>query len=204
MNALIAATMNPAYPARIIGVISNKEGAPGLAKAEEHSIETRAIPHKAFKTRAEHDAAVDAALREMKADIVCLAGYMRLLTEEFVLKWQGRLINIHPALLPSFKGVDTHERALAAGVRIHGCTVHFVTAEMDDGPIIMQAAVPVCTGDTEAVLSARVLKAEHRIYPEALALVATGAARMANGRVIFRDAGAADKKDMLLSPDPRD
>ena len=150
------------------------------------------------------DAAIDAALSAFNAEIVALAGYMRILTTGFVEKWQGRMINIHPALLPAFKGLDTHARALAAGMRIHGCTVHFVTSEMDDGPIIAQAAVPVMVGDNADALAARVLKAEHRLYPLALGLVAEGRARMERGRTVFaRFADDADNASaMMIAPTP--
>jgi formyltetrahydrofolate-dependent phosphoribosylglycinamide formyltransferase len=177
MRALIAAAARADYPARIALVVSNVEGAAGLEAATAAGIPTRTIPHRAFgRDREAHERAVDAALREAGAGIVCLAGYMRLLTPFLVAAWAGRMINIHPSLLPAFPGLDTHARALAAGVRLHGCTVHHVTEAMDDGPIIAQAAVPVLPGDTEATLAARVLAAEHRLYPAALAAVARGEA----------------------------
>jgi formyltetrahydrofolate-dependent phosphoribosylglycinamide formyltransferase len=202
MNTLIAATMDPSYPARICGVISNRADAAGLKVAADHNIPTKTVSHRDFDSREAHDAAIDAALREMNAEIVCLAGYMRLMEDKIVADWSGRMINIHPALLPSFKGVDTHARALSAGVRIHGCSVHFVTQDMDDGPIICQAAVPVLTGDTEETLGARVLKAEHRIYPEALRMVADGHVRMSSGRAVFREPTTRED-GMLISPEPR-
>lgn len=183
MMSLIEAAAAPDFPAEIAVVISNRPDAHGLARAQAANIPTRIIDHKAFADRAGFDAALDAALAEEQVDLVCLAGFMRLLTAGFTQKWSGRMINIHPALLPSFKGLHTHERALAEGVKIHGCTVHFVTAEMDVGPIIMQAAVPVLEGDTPDTLGARVLEQEHVIYPAALRLVSDGRARLAGNRV---------------------
>ncbi|HEY6631715.1 MAG TPA: phosphoribosylglycinamide formyltransferase [Rhizobiaceae bacterium] len=194
MARLIEAAQDASYPVEIVGVISDVPKAPGLIFAADKGIGTAAIPRSDYSSKEAHDAAIDAALRVLGADIVCLAGYMRILTPRFVEGWEGKLINIHPALLPSFKGLDTHRRALEAGVRIHGCTVHFVTAETDDGPIIAQAAVPVLTGDDEASLAARVLKAEHELYPHALRLVAEGKAAMVAGRTVFAN----------LSEDPRD
>ena len=204
MSALIAASMDPAYPARITGVISNVAAAPGLETARSHSIRAEAIPHGDFDGREAHDDAVHAMLTEMKAEIVCCAGYMRIMGEALVKRWAGRMINIHPALLPSFKGLNTHARALQAGVRIHGCSVHFVTPGMDEGPIIAQAAVPVHPGDSEDALAARVLAAEHRIYPMALKLVAQGKARMSAGRAVFADNGSeATGETVLISPGER-
>jgi len=177
LRALIEAAARPDYPARIALVVSNVAGAPGLAFAAAAQIPTVTVPHRDFGgDRETHERAVDAALREAGVELVCLAGYMRLLSPFLVRAWAGRMINIHPSLLPAFPGLDTHARALAAGVRLHGCTVHHVTEAMDEGPIIAQAAVPVLPGDTEATLSARVLSAEHRLYPAALAAVAAGAA----------------------------
>lgn len=187
MAALVNAASDTAFPAEVVGVISDKPDAPGLQFAAGQGIATRVIARADFADKDEHDAAIDAALRSFRAEIVCLAGYMRLLTSAFVAKWQGRMINIHPALLPLFKGLDTHQRALDAGMRIHGCTVHFVTPEMDDGPTIAQAAVPVVIGDTADALAARVLKAEHHLYPLALRLVAEGKAVMTDGRTVYSD-----------------
>ncbi|MFP1631424.1 phosphoribosylglycinamide formyltransferase [Zhengella sp. ZM62] len=187
MTALIQASMDPAYPAEIVLVISNKADAKGLETARAAGIATQVIAYRDHGSREAHDAAIDAALRAAKIEIVALAGYMRLLTPDFVRAWQGRMINIHPALLPLFKGLDTHQRALDAGVRVHGCTVHFVTPDMDDGPIIAQTAVPVETGDTEETLAARVLDAEHATYPQALAMLARGDVRMGGGgKAVFR------------------
>jgi formyltetrahydrofolate-dependent phosphoribosylglycinamide formyltransferase len=185
MAALMAAAADPAYPAEIVGVISDEPDAVGLGIAASRGIPTRAIARNDHASKKAHDEAIDAALSSFGAEIVALAGYMRLLTPPFVEKWAGRMINIHPALLPSFKGLDTHRRALAAGMRIHGCTVHFVTPEMDEGPIIAQAAVPVLTDDDEGSLAARVLKAEHGLYPLALKLVAEGKVGMVDGKSTF-------------------
>lgn len=204
MVALIDAASDPAFPAEIVGVISDKADAAGLRLAAARGIPTRAVVKKASDTKQAHDAAIGAVLAEFGAEIVCLAGYMRLLTAEFVEKWQGRMLNIHPALLPSFKGLNTHEQALEAGARIHGCTVHFVTSKMDDGPIVAQAAVPVVVGDTADSLSARVLRAEHSLYPIALRLVAEGEARMDGDKTVFSNIDESEKasKVILSSPNP--
>lgn len=204
MTALIAAASDPAFPAEIVGVISDKADAAGLGVAKARGIATQVISRAGHGGKQAHDAAIDAALTGFNADIVALAGYLRILTPGFVQRWQGRMINIHPALLPAFKGLDTHARALAAGIRIHGCTVHFVTPEMDDGPIIAQAAVPVMVGDNADTLAARVLKAEHRLYPLALGLVAEGKARMEAGRAVlahFAD-DAENGTSVVMAPDP--
>lgn len=197
MNALIEATGDPAYPAEIVGVIADKADAKGLSVAAARDIETMAITRADHADKAAMDEALDAKLTELRADIVCLAGYMRLLSPAFTEKWAGRLINIHPSLLPLFKGLDTHERALQAGMRIHGCSVHFVTAEMDGGPIIAQAAVPILPDDDPDTLGARVLGVEHQLYPLALRLVAEGKARMENGRAVLSGVSA---EGSLLSP----
>jgi len=193
MASLIAAAAKPGFPAEIVTVISNRPNAEGLTRAAEAGIATVALDHKAYADRPAFDAALDAALRAANIDIVCLAGFMRLLTPEFTRAWQGRMINIHPALLPSFKGLHTHERALIEGVKIHGCTVHFVTAEMDVGPIIMQAAVPVMEDDTSSTLGTRVLAQEHVIYPAALRLVCEGRARIDGARAVIDEFGLADR-----------
>ncbi len=183
MAALIDAAAESDYPAEIVAVISNRPGAGALDIASRAGVPTTVIDHKAFGSREAFDAALDAELTRIAPDVVCFAGFMRLLTPGFIDRWEGRMLNIHPALLPSFKGLDTHARALAAGVRLHGCTVHLVTAEMDAGPIVAQAAVPVLDDDDEDALSARVLAAEHRLYPRALAMWARGEARLEDGRV---------------------
>jgi len=174
MAALIAAAKAPDYPAEIALVLSNVPGAGGLAIAESEGIATATIDSKAFpRDREGFERAMQAVLEAQRIDIVCLAGFMRILTPWFVGRWEGRMINIHPALLPAYKGLDTHARALADGAKEHGATVHFVTPEMDEGEIILQEAVPVLPGDTAETLGARVLAVEHRIYPAALRMIAT-------------------------------
>ena len=165
--------MDPDYPAEIVLVLSNRPNVEGLELALEHGIPIRVIDHRDFEDRADHDEAVSSALKESGAKLICLAGYMRILGDDFLLSWRGKLINIHPSLLPAFRGINTHERALGRGVRIHGCTVHFVNSELDGGPIIAQSAVPVSPDDTPDTLAERVLEAEHELYPHALALIAT-------------------------------
>ena len=174
MQALVAAASDPSYPVEIVLVLSNKPNAAGLAFAGDHKIATAVIDHRTFDGRQEFEVALDAELVRHDVELVCLAGFMRVLTEWFINRWTGRLINIHPALLPSFKGLHTHERALAEGVKIHGCTVHHVVPDVDAGPIIAQAAVPVLDDDTADSLGARVLEAEHQLYPMALALLVSG------------------------------
>lgn len=185
MTALIEAAAERDYPADIAFVISDNPDAQGLAVAASKGIPSGVVERSKFSSKIAHDEAIDTALQSFGIEIVALAGYMRLLTTPFVEKWRGRMVNIHPALLPLFKGLDTHKRALETGARVHGCTVHFVTPDMDDGPIIAQAAVPVVIGDDEAALAARVLKAEHQLYPMALRLVAEGKARMDGNRTVF-------------------
>ncbi len=173
MEALLHAAASPTYPAAIALVLSNNPDAPGLATARAAGIPTVAIDHRPFRRdRPAHEAAIAAELDAAGVEIVCLAGYMRLLTPYFVTRYAGRMLNIHPSLLPAFPGLDTHARALAAGVKLHGCTVHLVTEIMDQGPILAQAAVPVLPTDDEPSLAARVLAQEHRLYPAALAAVA--------------------------------
>ena len=177
LKSLIEACADANYPAEIVLVISNVAGAGGLMHAAHVNIPTKVIPHKSFASREAFDTAIDAALREAGVEIVCEAGFMRIHNESFVRKWEGRMINIHPSLLPAFKGTHVHEQALAAGVKISGCTVHFVAAEVDSGPIIAQSAVPVLAGDTPETLAARVLEEEHKLYPLALKLVIEGRVR---------------------------
>jgi formyltetrahydrofolate-dependent phosphoribosylglycinamide formyltransferase len=173
MEALIRASLAPDYPAEVALVISNREDAPALGIARGLGVAAIAIPGKPFgKDRVAHEQAIDAALTAANIGIVCLAGYMRILTPYLVGRWSGRMLNIHPSLLPKYPGLDTHHRVLAAGEAEHGCTVHLVTEIMDDGPILAQASVPVLPGDTEDMLAARVLAEEHRIYPAALAAFA--------------------------------
>jgi phosphoribosylglycinamide formyltransferase-1 len=175
MEALIAAARDPAYPATIALVLSNRPEATGLASARAAGIRAEAIDHRTFdRDRGAHEAAIDARLRAAEIELVCLAGYMRLLTPFLVQAWAGKMLNIHPSLLPAFPGLHTHARALSGGVKLHGCTVHLVTQEMDAGPILAQAAVPVLPGDSEEDLAARVLGQEHAIYPAALAAFAAG------------------------------
>jgi phosphoribosylglycinamide formyltransferase-1 len=179
MASLIAAAKDDSYPAEIALVLSNRPDAAGLDHAKRQGIITAVVDHTRYgKDRAAFEHALQDVLTAHRIELVCLAGFMRLLTPWFVGQWQGRMLNIHPALLPAFKGLHTHERALEAGVKTHGATVHFVSAEMDSGEIIAQAKVPVLDGDTPDTLAARVLEAEHRIYPQALRQVAQ---RIANG-----------------------
>lgn len=178
MAALITAAKDPAYPAEITLVLSNVPGAGGLETATSAGIATEVVDHRLFgKDRAAFERVLQGVLEKHEIEIVCLAGFMRILTADFVGKWQGRMLNIHPALLPQFKGLDTHRRALEAKVKEHGATVHLVVPEMDSGPIILQEAVEVRPDDTEATLAARVLTVEHRIYPQALRMLAEGRAR---------------------------
>lgn len=178
LQALIDAFAPEGSPARIVTVISNVADAKGLDRARASGLPTTVIPHGDFADRDAFDAALDRALSDAGVELVCLAGFMRLLTDGFVVRWRDRMINIHPSLLPSFKGLNTHQRALDAGIRFHGCTVHYVRPAMDEGPIIVQAAVPVLSGDDEASLAARVLTAEHRCYPMAVRLIAAGRVRV--------------------------
>ena len=175
LAALARAARRADFPAEIVLVVSNDPAAPGLKIAETVGITAAAIDHRPYRNdRAAHEAAVMAALDAARVDIVCLAGYMRLLTPAMVARYKGRLINVHPSLLPAFPGLHTHARALAAGVKLHGCTVHLVTDKVDDGPILAQAAVPVLPGDTEGTLGARVLAQEHLIFPRAVEALALG------------------------------
>jgi len=175
MQALIAAASDPTYPAQVALVLSNRPDAAGLTTARDAGIRAQTIDHRPFgRDRAAHEGAIDAALRDAGIELICLAGYMRLLTPVLVDAWAGRMLNIHPSLLPAFPGLDTHARALAAEVKLHGCTVHLVTHEMDAGPILAQAAVPVLPGDTADQLANRVLRQEHAIYPAALAAFTAG------------------------------
>lgn len=185
MAALIAAAAAADYPAKIVLVVSNRPDAPALEKARAAGIDAIAIDHKQFASREAHEAAIEAALSDARIELIALAGYMRVLTAGFVRKYSGSLVNIHPSLLPAFPGRRTDERALAAGVKLHGATVHFVTEGVDEGPIIAQAAVPVLATDTPETLAARALAAELKLYPPALALVAAGRARLEGGRTMY-------------------
>jgi phosphoribosylglycinamide formyltransferase-1 len=184
LQALIEACRDPAYPAKIVIVISNVPSAQGLLRAEADFILGMTINHKDYASREAFDEALDDALKEAGVEILCNAGFLRLHTEGFVRKWWNRHLNIHPSLLPAFKGLHVHERVLDEGVKITGCTVHFVRPEMDTGPIVAQAAVPVLQGDSPDDLAARVLQAEHRLYPLALRLVASGEIRLEGEHVV--------------------
>lgn len=200
MAALIEAAKDKSYPAEIVLVASNRPDAGGLATASAAGIATEVVDHTTYgKDRAAFEGALQAALVKHRIDIVCLAGFMRLLTAGFVNQWPERLINIHPALLPAFKGLDTHQRALEAGAKVHGATVHFVVAEMDAGPIIAQGAVAVRPGETEASLAARVLVVEHAIYPLALKLVAEGRIRVVDGRCLIDGVPVPDAASLVPS-----
>jgi len=197
LAALIQATRAPDHPAELALVLSNEPAAAGLARAAEAGIATAVVSHRGHAGKAAFEAALERRLEAAGIGLVALAGFMRVLSADFAARWQGRLINIHPSLLPAFPGLDTHARALAAGVRLAGCTVHFVTAEVDGGPIIGQAAVPVRPDDTAESLAARVLGAEHRLYPACLAAVAAGRIALEGGRIRWQ-AGAAE--GLLLNP----
>ena len=204
MQALIDAASRPDYPAEIVAVLSDKADAAGLDIARAHDVEAVAVPRKGHPDKAAHEAAVIAELDRIAPDVICLAGYMRLLSADFIGRYRGRIINIHPSLLPLFPGLDTHARAIAAGMRIHGCSVHFVTEATDEGPVIAQAAVPVIPGDTPENLAARVLVAEHRLYPAALAMLASGAVRMDEaGKSLFTSARetSLEASEILVSAD---
>ncbi len=197
-QVLIDACAKPGFPAEIVLVLSNIAGAGGLARAEAAGIATATVPHRDFPDRAAFEAQVTAMLEQAGTELVCLAGFMRLLTPDFVERWRDRLINIHPSLLPAYPGLATHARALADGVKFTGCTVHYVRAEMDRGPILVQAAVPVQDGDDADALAARVLAAEHRCYPLALRLIAEGKVRIDDGKC--RIDGAAAPAHAILNP----
>jgi len=198
LQALIDACASAGFPARIALVLSNKPDAAGLGRAQAAGIPTAVVNHRDFADRESFERAVDAKLQAAGVELLCLAGFMRVLTAWFVSRWQGKLINIHPSLLPSFPGVDTHARALAAGVRFSGCTVHYVVPDVDAGPIILQAAVPVLAADTPDSLAARILQAEHRAYPFAVRLIAEGKVRIAGNKTVI--AGAADAAMTTLNP----
>lgn len=199
MAALIEAARDPSYPAEIVLVLSNRPQAPGLKFAADAGIATAVVDHTRFgKDRPAFEDALQTELERHRIDLVCLAGFMRILSAEFVSHWDGRLLNIHPSLLPAFPGLDTHRRAIAAGVARHGATVHFVVPEMDAGPIVAQGEIPVLPQDSEETLAARVLALEHRLYPLALCLVAAG-------RVVVRDgkcaiAGEVSAEEAALLP----
>jgi len=198
MVALAQACRDPAFPAEVACVISDKPTAGGLDKAQGFGIPTLVFERKNYASKGEHEAAILAALGELAPDIICLAGYMRLISGEFIAPYEGRIINIHPSLLPLFPGLHTHQRAIESGMKITGCTVHFVTEGMDEGPIIGQAAVPVVAGDTADTLAARVLAVEHKLYPLALRLLAEGKVRMDGGKVV-RDSDVSSELQSLVS-----
>ena len=185
MASLIEAAREPDYPAEIALVASNRPDAAGLGRAQASGIRTAVVDHTRFPERASFDFEIGRVFDNAGVDLICLAGFMRILTDAFVEARPGRLLNVHPSLLPSFKGLHPHRQALDAGVRIHGCTVHFVVPELDSGPIVAQAAVPVLPGDDEEALASRVLAEEHRLYPLGLDLVASGRARLEGGRTVF-------------------
>ena len=199
LQALIDACRTSEFPAKIVLVISNRPAAKGLRKAEAAGIETTVVDHKAFPDRTSFERELDRRLRDARIELVCLAGFMRLFTAAFVHSWHDRLINIHPSLLPSFHGTQVHEQVLAAGVRISGCTVHYVRPVMDSGPILMQAAVPVQQADDAGTLAARVLRAEHQCYPQAVRLIAEGRVRMDGDRAVIDDGSAPT---LLWQPEP--
>ncbi len=198
LQALIDACSNTDYPAEIAGVVSNVPDVFALERASDAGIATRVVDHREFDGREGFEAALQQVLGELGAEFICLAGFMRILTGGFVARWQDRLINIHPSLLPAFKGLHVHEQALAAGVRFSGCTVHYVVPEMDSGPIIVQGVVPVLADDTPDSLAARVLEAEHQCYPLALKLIGEGRVAIEDG--IVRIDGAASPGGVILNP----
>lgn len=177
MQALIHACARPDFPAQVAIVISNRPAAAGLAVAAQAGVETAVVDHNSYPDKAAFEQALQAALARHDVDLICLAGFMRILSADFIRRWQGQIINIHPSLLPAYKGLDTHARALADGARESGCSVHFVTPEMDAGPVILQKKVPVFAGDTAETLAARVLEQEHIAYPEAVKLIGEGRIR---------------------------
>ena len=199
MTSLIAAAKDPAFPAEIALVLSNRPDAAGLETARKEGIAAVALDHKAYASREEFERAMQRVLDEHKIDIVCLAGFMRLLTPWFVEQWSGKMLNIHPAILPLYKGLHTHERALADGVKLHGATVHFVVPGMDEGPIIAQAVVPVLSNDTPDTLGARVLVQEHKLYPLALKLLASDRLSVDGTRVHIKEESATE--GALISPE---
>lgn len=198
LQSLIDSCVRDDFPAEIAVVISNRPRAKGLARAKKAGIATAVVNHNDYDDRDEFENAIDSALRKAEADLVCLAGFMRILNPPFVKRWKDRVINIHPSLLPAYKGLDTHERVIEDGARFTGCTVHFVRPETDSGPIIIQAVVPVEPGDTPDSLATKVLEYEHRIYPEAVRLIAKGAVRVSGQRV--RISRSRVPKDGMTNP----
>lgn len=198
LKSLLDACAVPGFPAEIVAVISNRPGAGGLDHARQAGVAAQVIDHKTFEGKEAFEAAVTAALEAAGVELLCLAGFMRVVSSGFVRHWQGRMINIHPSLLPLFPGLDTHARALAAGVKLHGCSVHYVTEEVDGGPIIGQAAVPVLAGDDPDSLAARVLAAEHRLYPTCLRLLAEGKVSLQGGTA--RISADSDPSAQIFNP----
>ena len=198
LQALIDACANPDFPAEIALVISNKASAYGLKRAEDANIQTLVVDHKVYSNRADFDRNMTKAMEDKGIDLVCLAGFMRLLSDEFCDHWRDRMINIHPSMLPSFKGLDVQQAAIDAGARFSGCTVHYVRMEMDTGPIIVQAAVPIHANATADTLAARILVEEHKIYPQAVRLIAEGRITIANERAAI--GGHDSPTDSLINP----
>ena len=198
LQSLIDACAGDGFPAEIVLVISNQLDAYGLTRAEKAGIATETIDHRSFSSRGEFEERLTEVIRAHKCELVCLAGFMRMVTETFVRAWHNRLVNIHPSLLPAFRGLNTHARAIEAGVRFAGCTLHFVRAEMDVGPIIVQAVVPVRPDDTPDTLAERVLAAEHRIYPMGLGLIGEGRVRVVEE--VVRINGSQTPQTVLLNP----
>lgn len=199
LQALLDAAADPAYPAEIALVVSNRAGAYGLERAHAAGVPTAVVDRKRHPDRDGFEAAIDAALRDARCELVCLAGFMRILSADFVNRWPDRILNVHPSLLPAFTGLHVQRRAIESGATIAGCTVHVVTPDLDAGPIVAQAAVPVLAGDTEDSLSARILEQEHRLYPAVLAWLAAGRVRVSGNRAVVEGAGASGA---LLSPLP--
>jgi phosphoribosylglycinamide formyltransferase 1 len=201
LQTLIDLCATPGFPAEIVVVISNKPDVMALERAARAGIKTHVVPHRSFPNRETFDQAIDSVLRDERVELVCLAGFMRILTPGFVAGWHDRILNIHPSLLPAFRGLHTHRQALDAGVRFHGCTVHVVRADLDNGPIVVQAAVPVLADDDEESLAARVLQAEHRAYPLALRLFAEGRVTIEGDRTVITGETGAIGAAVLNPPD---
>ena len=201
MESLLNAVAEGTLPVRVAAVISNRPEAKGLEAAAAQDVETCVVDHTRFDTRETFDAAMIKTIDSYSPDLVVLAGFMRILTDAFVRRYEGRLLNIHPSLLPSFPGLHTHRRALEEGVRVHGCTVHFVTPQLDHGPVVVQAAVPVLDGDDEASLAARVLVQEHQVYPMAVRWFAEERLRLVDGHVVFE--AEQEPVGALISPQVR-
>lgn len=199
LQALLDAAADPAFPAKIVLVVSNVPDVAGLERAKKAGVATATVNHRDYKSRVDFDNAVTETLENSDVEFVCLAGFMRLVTKEFVEHWHNRMVNIHPALLPLFPGLDTHQRALDEGCKLHGCTVHFVRHEMDSGPIVGQAAVPVLPEDTESSLAARVLTAEHRLYPECLKLIAQKDITILDNKLTFKETSQTTE-EMICNP----